>query len=107
HPRHRRRQAEPARRHDELLRDHGPRDHRDRHRQESELERVRAQLDVPRVGAVPAERAVERKARDLLTATRSSINETLAPIYGVAWPPAGAQLDADGFATVDLPSTRS
>jgi hypothetical protein len=47
------------------------------------------------------------KLADLLTSTRSSVNETLAPIYGIAWPPAGAQLDADGFATVDLPSTRS
>src|SRR5262249_32960374 len=47
------------------------------------------------------------KLADLLTSRKSRINQALAPIYGVAWPPAGATPDADGFAAVDLPETRA
>jgi hypothetical protein len=47
------------------------------------------------------------KLAQLLTATKSPINETLAPIYGVAWPPAGVTLDADGFGMTPLPATRA
>ena len=41
------------------------------------------------------------------TSTKSPINETLAPIYGVSWPPAGVTLDADGFGVTQLPATRA
>jgi hypothetical protein len=47
------------------------------------------------------------KLADLITTRRSRINEALAPIYGISWPPAGVTPDADGFATVDLPDTRA
>src|SRR4029077_18228878 len=47
------------------------------------------------------------KLGDLLTSRMSPINDTLAPIYGVSWPPAGVALDADGFGTVQLPATRA
>jgi Protein of unknown function (DUF1592)/Protein of unknown function (DUF1588)/Protein of unknown function (DUF1595)/Protein of unknown function (DUF1585) len=47
------------------------------------------------------------KLAELLTATKSPINETLAPIYGVSWPPAGVTLDADGFGVAQLPATRA
>lgn len=44
---------------------------------------------------------------DLLTSRRTTINDRLAALYGMAFPPPGASLDADGFATVDLPENRS
>jgi hypothetical protein len=44
---------------------------------------------------------------DLLTSRRSSINATLAALYAVPFPPAGATLDGDGFAAVELPPTRA
>jgi hypothetical protein len=47
------------------------------------------------------------KLAELLTSTKSPINETLAPIYGVSWPPAGVTLDADGFGVTQLPATRA
>jgi hypothetical protein len=47
------------------------------------------------------------KLTDLILSRRSPINEALAPIYGVSWPPAGVQLDADGFGVVELPATRA
>ena len=47
------------------------------------------------------------KVVDLLTSRRSTINETLAPLYGVAWPPADVTLDKDGFGPVELPANRA
>lgn len=47
------------------------------------------------------------KVSDLLLSRSSTINQGLADLYGVAFPPAGAQLDADGFARVTLPDGRS
>jgi hypothetical protein len=47
------------------------------------------------------------KLTDLILSRRSPINEALAPIYGVSWPPAGVPLDADGFGVVELPATRA
>lgn len=44
---------------------------------------------------------------ELLTSRSSFINENLADLYGVAWPPAGATPDAEGFAAATLPETRS
>jgi hypothetical protein len=45
---------------------------------------------------------------ELLTARRSTIDASLAPLYGFeAFPPPGATLDADGFALVDLPEARA
>jgi hypothetical protein len=44
----------------------------------------------------------------LLTSGRTAIDASLAPLYGLgAFPPAGSQLDADGFALVDLPDARA
>lgn len=45
------------------------------------------------------------KLAGLLTARQSTINATLAPLYGVAAPTTG--LDADGFGPVDLPANRA
>jgi Protein of unknown function (DUF1592)/Protein of unknown function (DUF1588)/Protein of unknown function (DUF1595) len=45
------------------------------------------------------------KLASLLTARQSTINATLAPLYGVAAPTSG--LDADGFGLVDLPANRA
>jgi hypothetical protein len=45
------------------------------------------------------------KLAGLLTARQSSINATLAPLYGVAAPTTG--LDADGFGPVELPADRA
>lgn len=45
------------------------------------------------------------KLAQLLTTRTSSINATLAPLYGVAAPTSG--LDADGFANVELPPDRA
>ncbi len=47
------------------------------------------------------------KVADLLTSRTSSINATLAPYYGVSFPPAGATMDGDGFAKVALPAERA
>jgi len=47
------------------------------------------------------------KLADLITTRKSRINQALAPIYGVSWPPAGVTLDADGFGLVDLPDSRA
>jgi Protein of unknown function (DUF1592)/Protein of unknown function (DUF1588)/Protein of unknown function (DUF1595) len=45
---------------------------------------------------------------DLLLSKESYINNRLAEIYGIAnFPPAGATVDADGFAKVTLPELRS
>jgi hypothetical protein len=44
----------------------------------------------------------------LITGKQSQINATLAPLYGITtFPPAGAKVDADGFAQVDLPDNRA
>lgn len=45
------------------------------------------------------------KLASLLSARQSSINATLAPLYGVPAPTSG--LDADGFGQVDLPAARA
>jgi Protein of unknown function (DUF1592)/Protein of unknown function (DUF1588)/Protein of unknown function (DUF1595)/Protein of unknown function (DUF1585) len=48
------------------------------------------------------------KLNDLLTSRKGYVNATLAPIYGItAFPPAGAAVDAEGFALVDLPANRT
>jgi len=47
------------------------------------------------------------KLTDILLSKKATVNASLAKIYGITqFPPAGTSLDADGFATVDLPSTR-
>lgn len=43
----------------------------------------------------------------LLTSRRSGVNASLAAIYGIDFPPAGAKLDADGFTLLDLPENRA
>jgi len=45
------------------------------------------------------------KLSDMLTTRKSTINATLAPLYGATAPTTG--LDADGFGTVDLPANRA
>jgi len=45
------------------------------------------------------------KLTDMLTTRKSTINATLAPLYGAPVPTAG--LDADGFGTVELPENRA
>jgi hypothetical protein len=48
------------------------------------------------------------KLTNLITSRRTFINKTLADaVYGVAWPPAGVTLDADGFGAFQLPDSRS
>ena len=44
---------------------------------------------------------------DLLTSRRSTINASLASVYDIPFPPPGAALDAEGFATVELPENRA
>ncbi len=45
---------------------------------------------------------------DLLLSRKAYINATLAPIYGIAqFPPAGATLDANMYAEVELPANRT
>src|SRR6185436_15475128 len=45
---------------------------------------------------------------ELLTSRKSFINADLAKIYGItSFPPSGATLDMDMFATVDLPADRA
>jgi hypothetical protein len=44
---------------------------------------------------------------DLLTSRSSTVNESLAAIYGISGFPNGASVDADGFARVELPETRA
>lgn len=48
-----------------------------------------------------------RPLSDLLTSRRSFVNQGLATLYGVDFPPAGGALDADGFAAVTLPDNRA
>lgn len=43
----------------------------------------------------------------LLTSQTSFVNQGLADLYGIAYPPAGSTPDADGFAMATLPETRS
>jgi hypothetical protein len=48
------------------------------------------------------------KLNDLLISRKGYVNATLAPVYGLqAFPPAGATLDAEGFALIDLPANRT
>jgi hypothetical protein len=47
------------------------------------------------------------KVTDFLTSRRAVINQSLADLYGVTFPPPGAMLDADKFAVTDLPANRS
>jgi hypothetical protein len=48
------------------------------------------------------------KLSELLVSRKGYINATLAPLYGIQqFPPAGATLDADMFAQVDLPADRT
>lgn len=45
---------------------------------------------------------------ELLVSRKGYVNATLAPIYGIAqFPPAGATLDANMFAQIDLPANRT
>ena len=45
---------------------------------------------------------------ELLTSRRAAVDASLAPLYGLAtFPPAGSQLDAEGFALVELPDERA
>jgi hypothetical protein len=45
---------------------------------------------------------------ELLASRHTTIDASLAPLYGLdTFPPAGSQLDADGFALVDLPDERA
>jgi hypothetical protein len=47
------------------------------------------------------------KIGDLLTSRKTWINAQLAGVYGVAFPPPGATLDANMFAQVELPDNRA
>jgi hypothetical protein len=44
---------------------------------------------------------------ELLTSRKGYVNSTLAPIYGVTFPPPGATPDATGFAQFELPANRT
>jgi hypothetical protein len=44
---------------------------------------------------------------ELLTSRKGYVNATLAPIYGVTFPPAGVTPDATGFAQIELPANRT
>lgn len=44
---------------------------------------------------------------DLLTSSQSYVNEGLAELYGIDYPPSGSTPDADGFALATLPEERS
>jgi hypothetical protein len=44
---------------------------------------------------------------DLLSSRTSYVNEGLADLYGIAYPPAGTPADADGFAAATLPEGRA
>jgi hypothetical protein len=44
---------------------------------------------------------------DLLVSRKGYVNATLAPIYGVTFPPPGATLDAEMFAQIELPANRT
>lgn len=48
-----------------------------------------------------------RPLDELLTSRDTRINADLAALYGVAFPPAGATADADGFAPATLPEQRA
>jgi hypothetical protein len=43
----------------------------------------------------------------LMSSRKTRVNASLAALYGVSFPPSGAELDAQGFADVELPETRS
>lgn len=47
------------------------------------------------------------KLSELLVSRKGFINATLAPLYGVQFPPPGVTLGADMFAQVDLPAERT
>ena len=47
------------------------------------------------------------KVGDFLTSRKTTVNQSLATLYGIAFPPPGAVLDADKFAPVELPATRA
>jgi hypothetical protein len=47
------------------------------------------------------------KLTGLLTSRKSVVNERLAKLYDIPFPPAGGALDKDGFAPVELPATRA
>lgn len=44
---------------------------------------------------------------NLLTSPRARVDASLAEVYGIAFPPAGARPDADGFVALELPPTRA
>src|SRR5690606_36602956 len=44
---------------------------------------------------------------NLLTSRTTFVNENLANLYGIAYPPAGSAPDADGFAQVELDANRA
>lgn len=44
---------------------------------------------------------------DLVTSRIGYVDERLAALYGVEYPPPGAELDADGFTPVELPEVRT
>lgn len=46
------------------------------------------------------------RVTDILLSRKTTINASLAKIYGITQFPAGATLDADGFGLVDLPANR-
>src|SRR5690606_16019525 len=45
--------------------------------------------------------------QDLLLSRTSYVNEGVANLYGIDFPPPGAPIDEDGFAPVTLPDNRS
>src|SRR5690606_40462479 len=44
---------------------------------------------------------------DLLTSRTTFVNQNLATLYNVAYPPAGSTPDADGFAMAELDANRA
>jgi hypothetical protein len=77
-------------------------------------------LDTEALGFVPSRASMKLEATrflhdtlwdgtiaELLTSRRSLVDANLASIYGITFPPAGAQLDGDGFAPVEVPAVRS
>ena len=46
------------------------------------------------------------QVNDLLLTKKSTVNASLAKVYGMSFPPAGVKPDADGFAPVDMPDKR-
>jgi hypothetical protein len=47
------------------------------------------------------------KLTGLLTSRKTLVNDRVAALYGIPFPPAGATLDGDGFAMVELPDNRA